>query len=74
MAYECPVIEGTLQLVRDGQHWAIEFNGSPHGRWSSPDEAAMAAAHHRAGLQEWDRSQWAAPEDLMRWRPIGDSL
>jgi hypothetical protein len=74
MAYEYPIVEGTLQLVRDGQHWAIEFNGSPHGRWSSPDEAAMAAARHRTRLPEWDDLQSTVSEDLLRWKPIGDRL
>jgi hypothetical protein len=74
MAYEFPIVEGTVQLVRDGQHWAIELNGAQHGRWSSPDQAATAAALHRTGLPEWDRSQSVVPEDLLRWRPLGDSL
>lgn len=74
MAYEYPIAEGTVQLVRDGQQWAIEFNGSQHGRWPSPDDAAMAVARHRTGLPEWDRSALAVSDDLLRWRPLGDSL
>lgn len=38
-----------VQLVRDGQHWVFEFNGSRRGRWQSPDDAAMAAELEGAG-------------------------
>jgi hypothetical protein len=74
MAYEYPVVEGTVQLIREGQRWAFEFNGSRRGRWQSPDDAAMAAARHRTGLPEWDQSRLRVSEGLLRWRPLGDSL
>ena len=52
----------------------MAFNGKMRGRWTSPDAAATAASHHKTGLPEWDREQLAVPDDLLRWRPLGDSL
>jgi hypothetical protein len=74
VAYEYPTRWGNLRLASSGGRWAIEFNGCLHGQWPSPDAAAMAAARHRTGLQKWDQSPLVASDDLLRWRPIGNSL
>jgi hypothetical protein len=31
-------------------------------------------ARHRSGLADWDRRRIEAPDDLLDWRPLGDSL
>ena len=38
------------------------------------DELAMAVARHAAGPPEWDTSQPAVSENLLRRRPLGDQL
>jgi hypothetical protein len=74
MAYEYPTTAGMIRLLRVGQCWAIEFDGCSNGRWHSPDDAVSAVACHRTGLAGWDQAQVAVPDDLLRWRPLGDSL
>jgi hypothetical protein len=74
MAYEYLTSEGPLDLVRSGQRWFIKFNGCLQGQWLSPDEAANAAAGHRTGLSRWDQAHLVVPDDLLRWRPLGESL
>jgi hypothetical protein len=74
MAYEYLTSEGPLDLVRSGQRWFIKFNGCLQGQWLSPDEAAKAAAGHRTGLSRWDQAHLVVPDDLLRWRPLGESL
>jgi hypothetical protein len=74
MAYEYPSPAGVVQLVRTGSRWLLHFDGQRSGRWPSPDVAARAVARHQSGLSAWDRRRLDAPEDLLDWRPLGDSL
>ena len=74
MAYEYPSAAGTLRLVRVEGRWLLHYGGRRSGRWPSPDVAAKAVARHRSGLPDWDRQPIDAPEDLLDWRPLGDSL
>ncbi len=74
MAYEYSTTGGTLRLVNNGDHWAIEFNGCRRGRWRSVDDAATAVCRHCTGLPTWDRSPLIASDDVLRWRPFGDNL
>lgn len=74
MAYELPTPKGIVRLFRVGSQWVVAFDGKRCGRWPSPDDAARAAAHHSTGLDEWDRSTLVASDDILRWRPLGDSL
>ena len=73
MAFEFPV-RGTLRLLRTGCKWAVEFKGRRRTRWTSVDDATMAAVRHTTGLAEWDRTQFVVPDDPLRWRPIGENL
>ena len=74
MAYEYATASGVLRLFRVGRCWSVEFDGHRRGRWSSPDEAAVAAACHRSGVPEWDRKRSDVSDDLLDWRPLGESL
>ena len=74
MAYEYPSAAGTVRLIRIEGRWLLHFGGRRSGRWPSPDEAARAVARHQSGLAAWDRRRIEAPEDLLDWRPLGDSL
>ena len=74
MAYEYPTSAGVLRLVQVQGQWLVHFAEHRTGRWPSPDAAAMAVARHRSGLTAWDRLWDEAPEDLLDWRPLGDSL
>ena len=74
MAYEYPSAAGTLRLERVGKRWLMHFAGHEGGRWPSPDIAAKAVARHESGMSDWDRRQLDAPEDLLDWRPLGESL
>ena len=74
MAYEYPSVAGRVSLVHIQGHWALHFAGHVCGRWSSPDIAARAVARHQSGLADWDRRRLEAPEDLLDWRPLGESL
>jgi len=74
MAYEYPSEAGTVHLVQIRGRWLLQFAGRRTGRWPSPDQAAKAAARHRSGLTDWDRQRIHVSEDLLDWRPIGDSL
>jgi hypothetical protein len=74
MPYEYPSEAGTVQLVQVRGGWWLQFAGGRTGRWPSPDLAARAAARHQSGLAAWDRQRIHAPEDLLDWRPLGDSL
>jgi hypothetical protein len=74
MAYEYPSTAGTVRLMEVEGRWRLHFAGRRSGRWSSPDIAARAVARHQSGLAVWDRRRIEAPEDLLDWRPLGDSL
>ena len=74
MAYEYPSVAGTVRLVQVGGHWLLHFAGRRSGNWPSPDLAARAVARHQSGLAAWDRRLGDAPEDLLDWRPLGESL
>jgi len=74
MAYEYPSAAGVLRLTKVRGRWLVHFAGRRSGRWPSPEVAAKAVAQHQSGLAEWDRQRDAAPEDLLDWRPLGDSL
>jgi hypothetical protein len=74
MAYEYSMYGGELSLHKAGCRWGIEFNGHRRARWISADDAVKAAARHRTGLAEWDRTKLIVSDDLLRWRPIGESL
>lgn len=74
MAFEYPSSAGTVRLVQTRGHWVLHFDGRQAGRWHSPDLAAKAVSRHRSGLKDWDRRRIDAPEDLLDWRPIGESL
>jgi hypothetical protein len=74
MAYEYQTAAGVIRLFRIGQRWAIDFNGCQMVRWQSPDDAVAAAAYHQTGLPGWDRTRLAVPDDVLRWRPLGESL
>ena len=74
MAFEFPTRGSTLRLLRTGRAWAVEFNGHSRTRWTSADDAVTAAVRHTTGLAECDRTQFVAPDNLLRWRPIGETL
>jgi hypothetical protein len=74
MAYEYPSMAGTVRLVQVGGRWLLHFEGRRAGNWRSADTAARAAARHKSGLAVWDRRKVDAPEDLLDWRPLGESL
>jgi hypothetical protein len=74
MAYELATPKGMIRLVRAECRWVIMFHGKRCGGWLSPDDAAKAAAHHSTGLDEWDQTSLVASDDILRWRPLGDSL
>jgi hypothetical protein len=74
MAYEYPSAAGVVQLVQAKGRWLLHFEGQRSGLWPSPDQAARAVARHQSGLSAWDRKKVDAPEDLLDWRPLGESL
>ena len=74
MAYEYPSTAGAVRLIQVRGKWLLHFAGRRSGRWPSPDAAARAVARHQSGLAAWDRQRLEAPEDLLDWRPLGDSL
>jgi len=74
MAFEFPSSAGTIKVTRIRRSWRINFAGRGHGRWPSPDEAVKAAAQHKSGLVDWDQKRAAVSEDLLDWRPLGESL
>ncbi|HEX3992970.1 MAG TPA: hypothetical protein VHX39_17500 [Acetobacteraceae bacterium] len=74
MAFEYKANSGVVRLTKQRQYWAIQFNGRRWGRWASPDAAATAAARHSTGLSDWDRTPSDVPDDILDWRPLGDSL
>jgi hypothetical protein len=74
MAYEYPSAAGAVRLIQSRGHWLLSFGGRRSGRWPSPDLAARAVARHQSGLDAWDCRRIEAPEDLLDWRPLGESL
>jgi hypothetical protein len=74
MAYEYPTTTGVLRLINVRGRWLVHFDGRRAGQWPSPDIAARAVALHRSGHPGWDRHWDDAPEDLLDWRPLGESL
>jgi hypothetical protein len=74
MAYEYITAAGVVRLLRIQRSWAVQFNGRQCGQWRSPDAAAIAVAQHKSGLSEWDREGSDASNDLLDWRPLGESL
>jgi hypothetical protein len=74
MAFEYPTDARVLRLVRRKRRWTFRFNGRENGAWCSPDEAATAVARHQSGLAEWDQGRLDVPEDLLKWRPLGESM
>jgi len=74
MAFEYSTSAGVLRLLRIQRRWAVQFNGRRSGEWHSPDAAATAAARHETGLLAWDRQRSDVSDDLLDWRPLGESL
>ncbi len=74
MAYEFSTAEGVLRLVRRQRHWVVAFKGRQAGPWRSPDAAVQALVRRRSGLAEWDEGRSVVPDDLLDWRPLGESL
>jgi len=75
MAFEYPTSVGVIRLMTVGRGWAVCFVGKVRGRWRSPDAAAGAVASHHTGLPEWDeQSEVEASEDIIDWRPLGESI
>jgi hypothetical protein len=74
MAYEFSTPRGVLHLLCIQRRWTVQLNGRQRGRWLTPDAAAAAVARHKSGLPDWDRHFTEAPDDLLDWRPLGDSL
>jgi hypothetical protein len=71
---EYPRAMGIVRLRRIRRRWPVGFNGWQRGQWHSPEAVATAVAHHRSGLSEWDSKRSDASDDLLDWRPLGDSL
>jgi hypothetical protein len=74
MAYEYPTSLGILRLRQIRRVWCLEFRGARHGRWRSADAAARAVARHESGLSAWDQHRPEISDDLLDWRPLGESL
>lgn len=74
MAYEYPTPVGVVALRKGSRGWVIEFQGRQFGQWASPDAAAAASCRQRAPLPDWDRARLQLSDDLLRWRPLGESL
>ena len=74
MPYEYPAAAGLLRLSKVRGRWLLHFGGRQVGGWPSAEAAAKAVARRQSGHPEWDRKGDWAPEDLLDWRPLGDSL
>jgi hypothetical protein len=74
MAFEYPTSAGMARLTKVGCVWTFSFVGTKGGRWRSPDDAALAVARHRTGLPQWDKRREPVSQDLIDWRPLGDSI
>jgi hypothetical protein len=74
MAYEYPTPFGLVRLLKIGCRWAIAFKGRQVGQSPSSEAAAAAASGHETRLLDWDRARHEVPDDVLRWRPLGESL
>jgi hypothetical protein len=74
MAFEYPTSAGTVRLAQVGHAWAVQYVGEKRGRWRSPDDAAKAVARHETGLPQWDECREPVSQDIIDWRPLGDSI
>jgi hypothetical protein len=74
VAFEYPTPAGPVALVRTSGVWKVRFAGKIRGRWRSPDEAAAAVARHKTSIPRWDRKRLPVSEDLLDWRPLGESV
>ena len=74
MAFEYPTPQGVLRLLRVQRRWAVQYRGYRCGEWHSPDAAVLAVARHQSGLAAWDRQRSDVSDDLLDWRPLGESL
>ena len=74
MAFEHPTPAGPVRLTRTGSDWTVRYVGKARGRWRSPDAAAKAVALHQTGLSEWDEEYQSVSEDIIDWRPLGESI
>ena len=74
MAFEYATSIGLLRLAQTDRGWVLNFVEDQGGIWTSPDAAVSAAARHETGLRAWDRANADVPDDLLDWRPLGESL
>ena len=74
MAYEYPSTAGVVRLIRVKGRWRLHFASDQSRPWRSPDDAAKAVARHKSGLAAWDKRRAEVPDDLLEWRPLGESL
>jgi hypothetical protein len=74
LAFEYPGPAGTVSLMKTKGVWKVGFAGKVLGRWRSPEAAALAVARHRTGLPDWDQKRLPVSDDLLDWRPLGDSI
>jgi hypothetical protein len=74
MAFEYPTSAGVVRLTKAGGAWTVRFIGKARGRWRSPDAAAKAVASYQTGLPQWDSQQEPVSQDIIDWRPLGDSI
>jgi hypothetical protein len=74
MAFEYPTPVGVVWLSKARGAWTVRFTGKGHGRWRSPDAAAKAVARHQTGLPQWDGQREPVSQDIIDWRPLGDSI
>ena len=52
----------------------VRYVGKTRGRFRSADAAAKAVAQHQTGLPEWDKEYESVSEDIIDWRPLGESI
>ncbi len=75
MSYEYPTEIGVIHLLRLQRQWTVKLNGRQGERWGSSNAAVHAVVQHKSGLSEWDQSDLSeVPDDLLDWRPRGESL
>jgi hypothetical protein len=74
MAFEYRTSAGVVGLTKAGDGWTVRFLGKQRGRWRSPDDAAQAVARHQTGLPQWDARREPASQDIIDWRPLGESI